>query len=377
MKNILLILSLALCNSLVFAQKPFTVTGHFTGVPAGTPIVFEKLNYSFIKPIGTMNVAADGGFIFKDTAKEEGLYRIRYTDALNVLVVIKPTDELIKIETDTVRMKTFDYTVEGSTLTKQIRDFVIQANTKYQIVQSLGAELQNPMLPDSVKQMKQMQLNFYNSQAQLFVQSYLDTVTDPIIGAFGGLSFIDIKSDVKFATKLEKRLYDTYKDNSLVHDFVAHAEDIKKQMEPPVAFPVGTEVPDIVLKDTSGKEIHLYDIKDKYVLIDFWASWCGPCRAENPNVANMYQKYKDKGFTVFSISLDSDKKKWETAIAKDKLAWPYHVSELKGWQSQICQPWKIQSIPSNFLIDKDRKVIGNNLRGEDLQNVLQQLLDKQ
>ena len=128
-------------------------------------------------------------------------------------------------------------------------------------------------------------------------------------------------------------------------------------MQPPVAFPEGTTVPDIVLKDTSGHELKLSDLRGKYVLIDFWASWCGPCRAENPNVAAEYQKYKDKGFTVYSISLDNDRTKWINAIKKDKLAWPTHVSELKGWQSEICKPWKIGSIPSNFLIDKDGKVI--------------------
>lgn len=376
MKKIILSLLISLSVTFSFAQKTFTITGHITGLAEGAPLIYEKLNYSFVKSIDTFNVAKDGGFIFKDTTHEESLYRIRITDQINFLVIADSNTKIIKIESDINRLVNFDYNIEGSKPTEQVRDFVINANKQYAMVQSLGTELQNPLLPDSVKQVKQMQYNYYNSVAQQYVTQFLDTISDPVVGAFGGLSFFDVKSNVAFATKLEKRLYDNHKDISLVRDFVMHAEEIKKQMEPPVAFPIGTAVPDIALKDTSGKEIHLTDLKGKYVLIDFWASWCGPCRAENPNVLAAYNKYKDKGFTVFSISLDSDRSKWIGAIKKDKLAWPYHVSELKGWQSQICQPWKIQSIPSNFLIDMDGKVIGTNLRGESLDDMLQQVFDK-
>lgn len=372
-KSFLFLPFLFLCFC-VSAQKPFTITGKFKGLPAGTPLILEKLNYSVVRQLDTSFVTADGSYTLKDTAREDGLYRIRLNDAISMLAVVQPSTEKIIIETDTGKIKEFNYDVKGSNPTKQVRDLVINYNKQMEMVNITGSQLQNPSLPDSMKQQLEMQMNFYNSMAQQYIKTFLDTVENPVVAAFGALSFIDVKSNVQFVTKLEKRLFDKYKDNSLVRDFVMHAENIKEQLQPPVAFPKGTTPPDISMKDTSDKKtLTLYSLRGKYVLIDFWASWCGPCRAENPTVVAVYNKYKDKGFTVFSISLDTNKDRWVAAIKKDQLAWPYHVSQLQGWQSPICQTFKITSIPSNFLIDKEGKVIGVNLRGEALEDALKQI----
>jgi thiol-disulfide isomerase/thioredoxin len=133
-------------------------------------------------------------------------------------------------------------------------------------------------------------------------------------------------------------------------------------------------VPEISMANPSGKIIKLSDLKGKVVLIDFWASWCGPCRAENPNVVKMYQKFKNKGFTVFSVSLDEDASKWKEAIAKDQLEWEYHVSDLKGWKSSVVPTFGIEGIPYTVLVNKEGKIIGKNLRGEKLEETLNELL---
>lgn len=136
---------------------------------------------------------------------------------------------------------------------------------------------------------------------------------------------------------------------------------------------VGNPAPDIWMDKVDGGEMKLSDLKGQYVLIDFWASWCGPCRRENPNVVRLYKKYKDKGFTVFSVSLDDNASNWKAAIESDELIWPNHVSDLLKWNSVVVQLYKFDGIPHTVLVDKKGTIIGKNLRGQDLENKLKEI----
>jgi peroxiredoxin len=147
-----------------------------------------------------------------------------------------------------------------------------------------------------------------------------------------------------------------------------------KKLETEQRTAIGAMAADFTQNDVNDKPVKLSHFRGKYVLLDFWASWCGPCRGENPNVLKAYQAYKDKDFTVLSVSLDNKKEAWLKAIADDKLTWT-HVSDLKGWNNEVSAMYGVLSIPANFLIDPQGKIVAKNLRGEDLDKKLAEVLN--
>ncbi len=185
--------------------------------------------------------------------------------------------------------------------------------------------------------------------------------------AMAGISMLNLKNDFLFVDELISDLNEKYPDTKMIQ-VMAH------QLDEMRALSIGQLAPEITLPDPEGNLVNLSDLRGKYVLIDFWAAWCRPCRQENPNVVKLYNKYNDKGFEVFGVSLDRTKDAWVNAIAEDQLTWT-HVSDLKYFNSAAAALYQINAIPATYMLDPEGKIIAKDLRGAGLENKLKEIFN--
>lgn len=170
---------------------------------------------------------------------------------------------------------------------------------------------------------------------------------------------LELEKHSSLFIKVSDELSKKYTEHPIIKQFAQRVKSV-------TSTAIGSKAPDLKMQSINGDSLSLYPIKGELVLIDFWASWCSPCRKSNPSKVQLYNKYKDKGLVIFSVSLDQKEDGWKNAIISDKLDWPLHVSDLKGWQSDAAKTYGVSSIPANLIIDKNGKILAKNIRGEEL-----------
>ena len=218
------------------------------------------------------------------------------------------------------------------------------------------------------------------AERDAYIKKSIDeNISSPIV--FSMLSYTDWEGDFAYVEATVNKIKQVLPDNKYTKSLITNvtqykgylAEQAEKEKNSPVA--IGKEAPEFALPDVNGKMVRLSSYRGKYLLLDFWASWCGPCRQESPNVVKVYNQYKGKRFDVLGVSLDDSKEKWLQAIDKDGLKWK-QLSELKSWQSSVVSLYKLESIPATYLIDPNGIVIAKNVHGKALDQKLEKIFNK-
>lgn len=362
------------CNSKTVSS--FTVEGTLKNAGAKTVYLEQNLANSE-RPliVDSTQIGNDGSFKLSVTSKEEGIYSLRAGQSQLPFAVLINDAKKIKVDADLSRQSKI-YTVTNSPASEKIIEFDTKVSETLKTLSSvvhhhdslsqIKTDARNQKTIDSFKiadsvnyvaassGLKNYVVDLANNSSSATLVVYAVTSYQQISDRYGLSGFTQME-----VSEIVDKALTKFPGNTALTDW-------KKTLRP-------SQAPDFTLTDTSGKQVSLSSFRGKYLLVDFWASWCKPCRMENPNVVAAYNQFKDKNFTILGVSLDNSKQEWLRAIQQDGLTWN-HVSDLKGWESDVVNLYGVQGIPYNFLLDPNGNIIAEDVRGQELFNTLSKVL---
>lgn len=369
MKKLLLVLSVAAVFTSCKKDNGYTITGEAKGIDNDKMVIIST--QSDLGPISKDTVKIkDGKFVFKGNSEKPEFCFLRIEDVGDIVPFILENGD---IKVDFVKDSIRNSRVTGTVTNDQFQQYNDQAKPIYKKLQAFQiannrkmAEAQQSNDTVTVNSLRKQYMAYQdtlNKQSEDFIQKHPDSFLSVMLLE----NFMTYQSlPVDKIESYYKSLTPEAKDNK-------HGNAIKEFLAKQSAVQVGKIAPDFSAPNPEGKTVSLKESLGKVTIIDFWASWCGPCRAENPNVVALYNELHAKGLNIIGVSLDQDAAKWKEAIAKDKLTWT-HISNLKFWQDPIAEKYNVKSIPQTFILDASGKIVAKDLRGDELKAKVLELL---
>ncbi len=356
-------LGLFLIGGWAMAQT-FTIEGKIDGVKAGkAELQIREAGKMAVKY--STGIAEDGTFTLKGKVTEADMYYLKIGDLKggislfldnSTIKIVGKSDDLAGTE------------VTGSAIHNDLAGYNKITKAQSELLRPLYAAYNEANKAKNTAESKKLetQIDAMDADQQAAKLAYVGTILKSPVSSY---ILNSIAYTIEDPAVLEK-MVNGFDPALASYKYVTMLKETLAKMK---LTAVGNVAPDFTQNDPDGKPVKLSDFRGQYLLVDFWASWCGPCRAENPNVVAAYTKYKGKKFTVLGVSLDRDKAAWLKGIADDKLTWT-HVSDVKYWDNEVAKLYGVRSIPANYLLDKSGKIVGKNLRGSALEEALAKLV---
>lgn len=361
------------------------ISGTIVNPVTGTYIYLDELKSNELKSIDSVKVSADGTFKFKREVKQPSFYLLKRNENNFLTMLIKPGEKItLRAQSDSLN---YPISFEGSKGTESMTEYNKTLRATIKKLSGLRnmytQNVNKPGLPKVIETLDSL-AQVYLGEINLYTKKYIDDNLTSLVSLVAlyqqvapGVYVMNPEKDMSFFVKVDSSMFSLYPDYEPVISLHEQVKELASKMTgEPARGPEstsGSEAPEITLPTPAGDTIKLSSTRGSVVLLDFWASWCAPCRKENPNLVNVFNIYHKKGFQIFQVSLDKTKEAWVKGIEDDHLDKWIHVSDIRYWNSIVVPIYKIESIPCNYLLDKNGRIIASNLRGEQLQIKLAEL----